>query len=434
VSSKLSIDVRPLRYSRDLRLLYSGRAVSNLGSAIAAVAAALQVYDLSHSSLAVGAISLVGAVPMVAAMLVGGTLADGYDRRLLISLSQALAGLTAAGLAYNAASPHPRLWLLYALVALGGAVVGLGGPARSAAVPTLVSSELLSAAVTLNSTVYQATTLLGPALAGLLVARFGFIAAYGADAAANFLCALAVARMKPLRPSEANSRPGMRCFLEGLTFVRRHSLLIGLLLVDVNAMVFGMPSALFPALGTGIFHGGASVVGLLYAAPAAGALIGAATSGWIARVRRAGPALIASVVVWGGAIAGFGLTSVLPLALALLAVAGAADLVSEVFRSTLLQLFIPNSFRGRLSALWLAQTNASPALGNLEAGGVATVTNPSFSVVSGGLACIAGALLLGRLLPALRDARLGAQDARASLSRSQVPDPACTPPQLTSRP
>ena len=407
MSSKFSVDLRPLRHSRDLRLLFAGRAVSNLGSSISAVAAALQIYDLSHSSLAVGAISVAGAVPMVAGMVVGGPLADGYDRRVLIAVSQALAGLAAAGLAYNAAGPHPKLWLLYALVAIGGAIVGLGSPARSAAVPTLVGAEMLVAAIALDSTVYQATALAGPAIAGVVVARFGFTAAYGANAISFFVCTLMAAKMRPLPPGNENERPGMTSFLEGVAYVRRNPLVIGLLLIDVDAMAFGMPKALFPALGTGIFHGGPTVVGLLYTAPAAGALLGAATSGWIGRVNRAGPLLFGSVVVWGGAIAGFGSTSVLPLALVLLAVAGAADLVSEVFRSMLLQVSIPNNLRGRLSAVWLAQANAAPALGNFEAGAVASVSTPGFSVISGGLACILGALLLARLLPSLRSIRLG---------------------------
>jgi len=405
--TKLSVDLRPLRHSRDLRLLYGGRAVSSLGSATAAVCAALQVYDLSHSSLAVGAISVAGAGPMVAGMLVGGPLADGYDRRLLIAASQALAGLAAAGLACNALGSHSKLWLVFVLVALSGLVVGLGSPARSAAVPTLVGPELLSAAIALNSTVYQVSNLVGPAVAGLVIARFGFPVAYGADAISFFFCALMAARMRRLPPTQENERPGISSFLDGLAYVRRNSLVIGLLLVDVDAMVFGMPRALFPALGTSVFHGGATVVGLLYTAPAVGALLGAAAGGWIGRVRRSGPVLFGSVVVWGGAIAGFGLTSMLPLALVLLAVAGAGDFVSEVFRSTLLQLSVPNNLRGRVSAIWLAQANASPALGNLEAGAVANVTSPQFSVVSGGLACIAGALVLARLLPTLRSIRSG---------------------------
>ncbi|MHB8294594.1 MAG: MFS transporter, partial [Acidimicrobiales bacterium] len=295
--ARLSVDLAPLRQSRDLRLLYAGRAISSVGNAVTAVAAALQVYDLTHSSLAVGAISAAEAVPMVAAMLVGGALADAFDRRRLILFPQLIAGVLLAGLAANAALPHPRLWLVYLLVATSGAALGVGAPARSAAVPTLVAPELLPAAVALNSTVNKLASLVGPALGGLIVARFGLTAAFGADAVCFGAYAVVVAFVGPLPPSTRTTRPGARSFAEGLTYVRHHGLVIGLLLIDVDAMVFGMPKALFPAIGTVTFHGGPATVGLLYAAPAAGALAAAATSGWISAVRRAGPVLLASVMV-----------------------------------------------------------------------------------------------------------------------------------------
>lgn len=376
-----------------------------MGSAITTVAAALQVYALSHSALAVGAISITEAIPMVAGMLVGGALADAFDRRLLILASQVSAGACLIGLAANAASGRPRIWVLYLLIAASGAVLGLGAPARSAALPALVPPQLLPAAITLNSMIYQGAALIGPALAGLVVARYGYASAYGVDAASFLAYTAAAAAMRPLPPGAGATRPGLRSFLEGLGYLGRRSMLIGLLLIDVDAMVFGMPRALFPALGNGTFHAGAVGVGLLYAAPAAGAIIGAATSGWISRLHRAGLVLISSVLVWGAAITGFGLTRILPVALGLLVLAGAADLVSEVLRSTLLQLSIPDGLRGRLSALWLAQANGAPALGNLRAGAVASVATPAVSVVSGGLACILGVLLLCRYLPTLRTAR-----------------------------
>ena len=237
-----------------------------------------------------------------------------------------------------------------------------------------------------------------------MIARFGVAAAFAADAASYLCCALVAARMRPLRPG-GGGRAGLGRFAEGLGFLRRHRLVAGLLLIDVNAMVFGMPSALFPAIGTGTFHGGAAAVGLLYAAPAAGALAGALTSRWIASVRHAGRVLLASVAVWGLAICGFGVAPDLLVGLVLLTLAGAADLVSEVLRSSLLQLSIPDRMRGRLSALWLAQANAAPALGNLEAGSAAAISTPAISVMSGGLACILGAALVARLCPALARAR-----------------------------
>ena len=404
MSIRLPVDTRPLRNSRDLRLLLGGRAISALGSAVTMVAAALQAYRITHSSLAVGALGVAEVVPMVAGMLIGGAIADAADRRLLILVTEAAAGVTAAGLAANAACGHPRLWLLFVLTAASGAAAGLGAPARPAAVATLVAADRLPAAVALNATADKAAALAGPAAAGLVIARFGVAAAFAADAASYLCCALVAARMRPLRPG-GGGRAGLGRFAEGLGFLRRHRLVAGLLLIDVNAMVFGMPSALFPAIGTGTFHGGAAAVGLLYAAPAAGALAGALTSRWIASVRHAGRVLLASVAVWGLAICGFGVAPDLLVGLVLLTLAGAADLVSEVLRSSLLQLSIPDRMRGRLSALWLTQANAAPALGNLEAGSAAAISTPAISVMSGGLACILGAALVARLCPALARAR-----------------------------
>jgi ENTS family enterobactin (siderophore) exporter len=402
------VDTRPLRDSRDLRLLLGGRAISALGSAVTMVAAGLQAYRLTHSSLIVGALGVAEAVPMVAGMLVGGALADAADRRRLVLLTEAAAGVIVVGLAVNTASGHPRLWLLFLLTAACGAAAGLGAPARSAAVATLVTTDQLPAAVALNATVNQSAALAGPAIAGLVIARFGVTAAFAVDAASYLFGALVAAWMRPQRPGGGGRRAGRGSCAEGLGYLRRDRLVAGLLLIDVNAMVFGMPSALFPAIGTGRFHGGAAAVGLLYAAPAAGALAAALTSGWIGRVRRAGRVLLASVVMWGLAICGFGVAPDLLAGVASLALAGAADLVSEVLRSSLLQLSIPDQMRGRLSALWLAQANAAPALGNLQAGSVAAISTPAFSVVSGGMACILGAALLARLCPALPRARFRA--------------------------
>jgi ENTS family enterobactin (siderophore) exporter len=378
-----------------------------MGSTITTVAAALQVYRLTHSSLVVGVVAITAAVPMVVGMQVGGSLADAMDRRLLIVWTQVSSGLLVTVLALNALLPHPQLWLLFVLVALAGASLGVGSPARSAAIPSLVPKELMAAAAALNASVNQIAVLIGPAVAGLLVARFGFAPAYFVDAASFLIFTVLAAGMKPL-PRTQVTGAGVRAFVEGLRYVRGHSLLLSLLLVDMNAMVFGMPSALFPALGTTRFHGGPTAVGLLYSAPAAGALVGAATSGWITRVYRAGPVILGAVLVWGGAIVGFGLCPFFPLALLLLALAGSADLASEVLRGTLLQLAVPDSLRGRVNALWLAQVTGAPALGNFEAGVVGTIFTPVISVVSGGIACIVGAGLIGRFSPTLRGARLRA--------------------------
>jgi ENTS family enterobactin (siderophore) exporter len=317
-----------------------------------------------------------------------------------------VAGAAIAGLAINTSLGHPKLWLIYIFIAVSGAALGLGGPARSAAIPTLVTPDLVPAAVAINSTMIQAAALVGPAIAGLVIAGFGFAASYSADAASFLIYIFAASRMRPLPPAR-NKHAVRPSFTDGLRYARHNGIVAGILLIDVNAMVFGVPRALFPAVATGTFHGGPALVGVLYSAPAAGAILAAATSGWTSHIRRVGPVLLISVIVWGGAIAAFGLVPLLGVAVVLLAVAGAADLVSGILRGSLLQLSVPDQMRGRLNALWLAQVQSAPALGNLEAGAVAAISTPAISIVSGGFACVIGACLLALLFPALRHAKLG---------------------------
>jgi ENTS family enterobactin (siderophore) exporter len=400
----LVIDTSPLRASRQFRLLMLGQLFSLLGNNFTAVAVPLQVYLLTHSSLLVGVSGLVQAVPLIAGMLAGGALADAMDRRRLLVITRLALAVVGVALALNAAAGHRALWPVFPLIAADAALTGLGGPARSAPIAAMVGPRLLPAASALNATMHQVGAVAGPALAGLLIARSGVAAAYWVDVGSFGLQLATLAMMRPIPPGQGGRRAGLASVIEGLRYVRRQPVLCGLLLIDLNAMVFGMPRALFPALGTGAFHGGADTVGLLYAAPGAGALLGAATSGWVSQVRRAGLAVVMAVVLWGAAIAAFGLVPWLPLALGLLALAGFADVVSEVFRTTLMQLSAPDGLRGRVVALWQAQVMGAPKLGDTEAGAVAALSTPQISVVSGGLACIAGAVLLARLIPQLRHA------------------------------
>ena len=224
---------------------------------------------------------------------------------------------------------------------------------------------------------------------------------------ATYIAALVAVFLLPAQPPLGGGRSaGWASLREGFYYLRGRPIVQGVLLTDINAMVFGMPSALFPALGLTVFAGGAQAVGLLYAAPAVGALIGAASSGWIGRVRRPGRAVLLTVGLWGAAITFFGLSSWLPIALVLLPIAGWADIISEVLRSSILQLSTPDNLRGRITAVWLAQTNASPRLGDTEAGLMAALTNAQISATTGGLACIVGVVTLGWLLPAFRHFQL----------------------------
>jgi len=403
---QIVIDVAPLRESRDFRWLYTGRFIASAGNVIATTAANWQVYTLTHSPLAVGLLSLTSSIGLLVSLLAGGVLADRYDRRkLLLATALPQAGLAAA-LLVNSVAPHPAVWAIYAITLAVGLLAGLGAPASTAATPALVGPYRLPAAAALNGMGNQLGNLAGPALAGLLIAGPGLATCYGADAACFVLFGLALLFVRPLPPTVRVQRPGFRSLAEGFRYVRHDRVLGSMLLIDTSAMLFGMPAGLFPALATRHFHGGSATFGLLTAAPGVGAMVGAATSGWTARVRRPGIVVIAAGLVWGGAIVGFGLTPSLPVALLFLALAGGGDMISEILRNALLQIYAPERLRGRLSSLYLAQVNTAPALGNTEAGIVAQLFSLTASVVSGGLACVAGALLLGALFPALRHATL----------------------------
>jgi len=410
---RLLVDLTPLRVSRDYRLLFIGSGVSYLGRQLTVVAIPFQIFTITGSSLAVGMVGLVTLLPLVTLSLAGGAIADAVDRRKLLIITQVLSAATSAGLALNAMSSSPRLWPIYVLAALSAGLAGVDLPARSATIPRLVGHELYPSAAALGQIQFQIGQVAGPALAGVIISQVNLAAAYWIDVVSFGAAVVALVFIAPQPPEGGGTRASLASVREGLRYVKGRRLLVGTFLIDIDAMVFGMPRALFPALGTGFFGGGAAAVGLLYAAPGAGALVGALFTGWVGRVRRQGRAVIVAVLVWGAAIAAFGLVPWLPLALFMLALAGAADVVSAVFRNTILQLSVPDGLRGRLSSVHIAVVTGGPQLGDAEAGAVAALTSPRFSVVSGGLACIVGVLVLLRLVP-----ELARYDAVAETRRS----------------
>jgi MFS family permease len=402
VANRIFIDLGPLRESRGFRLLFAGQFVEVFGSQLAAVAIPFQVYDLTRSSLQVGLVSLAQLLPLIAGALIGGSLGDALDRRLIIVAASVLLALTTGGLAVNAVAAHPSLAAVYLVSAAAAGLAGVASTASNAAVPALVAPRHLVAAYAATQVVDQVGLVVGPALAGVLIDAVQLPWVYAATAVIYLLTALAAARMPAIPPVPEAGRPGLGAIVAGLRYLRGRQAMEGAYLIDVNAMVFGMPRALFPALAVSVFHGGARTLGYLYAAPAAGALIGALTTGWLARVHRQAWAVIVAVVVWGAAIVAFGLVHVLWAALALLAVAGWADVISAVLRSTILQTSTSEEYRSRVSAVQIAVVTGGPRLGDLEAGAVATLVSTEFSIVSGGLACIAGAAALAGLLPGFR--------------------------------
>ena len=407
---RLLIDLTPLRRSRDFRRLVSGELVSVLGTQLTTVAVPYQVYQLTHSSLVVGLVSTTQLFPLIAGSLMAGSVVDAMDRRRLLMVAQVLMAACSAGLAVNA-DLGPALWPLFVLPALAAGFSGLDSAGRNAMVPNMVRRSELPTASAIFQALFQLGAVAGPAVAGLLLAGAGVRFVYWMDVASFGVALLAVFLISPQPPGEAGHRPGLRSILEGLRFVRGKQSIQGAYLIDINAMVFGMPRALFPALATTFFGGGASTLGFLYAAPGAGALVGALTTGWVSRIQRQGLAVIIAVIAWGVAITCFGLVPWLPVALVLLAAAGCADVISAVFRSTIIQLAVTDALRGRLAGLQIAVVTGGPRLGDLESGAVAAAFGDTVSVVSGGLTCIAGALLLARLLPGFRQQRVSAISA-----------------------
>ncbi len=393
----------PIRDSRDFRLLFSGQLVSTLGTQLTAVAVPYQVFRITHSSLDVGLVSLAQLVPLVVCSMAGGVVADAHDRRRVLMVTEMLMALTSTGLALNGRLGHPVLWPLFVLTAAQGGLAGFDRPTFNAAIPRLVRTSELAAAYALWQVQFQIGIVVGPSIAGLILAGGGVATVYWLDVASFVVSFISVTLQRPQPPRDPGSRPpAWRSLREGFAYLRGRQNIQGVYLLDIDAMVFGMPRALFPALGLDFFHGGAEAVGFLYAAPGAGALIGALTTGWVRAVRRQGRAVIVAVMVWGSAIAAFGLIDVLWVALLLLALAGWADVVSAVFRNTILQAAIPDQLRGRLSAIQIAVVQGGPRLGDLEAGSVAEGFGNAFSVVSGGVACVVGAGLLALALPGFR--------------------------------
>jgi MFS family permease len=400
----LAVDATPLRVSRDFRRIWAGLLFTELGYQFTLVATFVQVKRLTGSAAAVGLIGLFGLLALVIGSVAGGAILDRYDRRKLLIAAQ-LGFMVACGiLLAGAMAGHPPLWLIYLAVAISAGVSAIDSPTRSAMTPRLVGDELLPSALALNQVIWNGTGLVGPALAGIVISRFDLPIAYGIDLASYVVMLVAAVGIRPMPPERSEgASAGWAAIKEGFAFLKGRRVLQSTFIIDLIAMVFGMPRALFPFLAATQFHGSDAVVGLLFAAPAVGALIAALTSGWVGGVRHQGRAVIWAVVLWGAGITAFGLVGDhLGLALFFLAFAGAADVISAVFRSTILQLSVPDQLRGRLSGIHILVVTGGPRLGDLEAGLVASAFSPTVSVVSGGLLCMAGAGVLALWVPELR--------------------------------
>ena len=365
------------------------------------VAVPYQLYSLTGSTLQVGLLSLCDAIPLIVLSAVGGTIADRLDRRKLVFRSEVGLLVVSALLAVNAFSGDPQVWALYVLAAVATSLWAIGAPALRAMMPGLVPPDQLAASQALQSIYSSTGAIVGPALGGLLIAAAGVGTTYAIDAASFVASLTAVLLVAPAPPREVVPQQALESLREGWRFLVRQRVILGTFVLDTNAMVFGMPQALFPAVAAQHFDAGAGVVGVLYAAPAIGSLAAALGSGWVGNVRRQGIAVAVAIVVWGLAIAGFGLATALWVGVVMLAIAGLADEYSAILRSTILFGNTPDRLRGRMQGFELAQVASTPAIGNVEAGVVASLTSLRFSIVSGGVACAVGAVAILAAIPSL---------------------------------
>lgn len=404
---RVALDLTPLRTSRDFRLVWTGLLITSAGSQFTLVAVFVQVKELTDSEVAVGGTGLAYLLGLIGGTLAGGAFLDAHDRRRMLMAAQAVLAVGSGTLLLGALHGDPPLWVVYGGLAILAAGSAIDGPTRNAMTPRLLGHSLVPAAQALNQVVWNTSALVGPAIAGLVIGGFGLTAAYAIDLASIALMFVAAWLLRPMPPLAADRvEAGLRAIREGFSFARRHRLIMSTFVIDLVAMIFGSPRALYPFLIVSQFDRPLEAVGLLFAAPAAGALLGALTSGWTGRVQRQGLAVIVAVVVWGLAIAAFGASGPnLWLGLSMLALAGGADVISAIFRSTILQTSAPDHLLGRLSGIHILVVTGGPRLGDLEAGVVARLVTPSFSVISGGLACVVGTVLVAVAYPELRGAR-----------------------------
>jgi MFS family permease len=399
---RVLLDTTPLRRDRDFRWLWAGQAVSGIGNQITRLALPYQVYAQTGSTLAIAGLTLVQLVAILTFSLGAGSIADAVDRRRLLRITQLGMMASSATLAILAFQPSVPLPALFAVAFVSAAFGSTDQPARSSSIPRLVPRERLPAAIALGQLNFQIASVVGPTVAGILIATVGLPGAYVVDVATFLASFVALFVIAPLPPLAEAARPGLAAIREGLRFAWQRRVILATYVIDLDAMIFGMPTSLFPVLALDVFHAGPQGLGLLAAAPSVGALLGALLSGWVSRVRRVGLAVIVAVAIWGVAITLFGL-SVFSFALALvfLAVAGAADVLSAVFRATIVQLAAPDQLRGRVSSINMLVVTSGPRIGDIEAAAVASAIGAQASVVSGGILCLVGLLGVVRLFPEL---------------------------------
>jgi MFS family permease len=415
---RLALDLTPLRTSRDYRLVFTGGAVSGFGSFITYVTIPFQVAAITNDPLAVGLLGVCELVPLLVMAFVGGALADYLDRRLLVRGGEIALAALCGVLLVNALADRPHLWLLYLVAAVTAAIDGVQRPALEAMVPRLVTPEEIPATSALQSLGMQVAQLGGPALAGILIATVDLAWVYAFDLATFAVSVTCLTLVRAVPPPPDADRPSIRSVIIGLKYAKSRPELLGTYLVDINAMFFGMPQALYPFLATQL--GGPKVLGLLYAAPAVGSLLATVGSGWTGRVHRHGLMVIIAAALWGVGIVGVGLSHVLWLTLACLAFAGGADMVSGIFRMIIWSQTIPDHLRGRLAGIEMLSYTTGPLLGQLRSGAMArTRLGVGGSIWVGGALCVAGTVVMAAALP-----RFVRYNGRDGIARKKAEDEA----------
>ncbi|MCW5959157.1 MAG: MFS transporter [Pyrinomonadaceae bacterium] len=411
----LALDITPLKVSRDYRLLFIGQLISFFGTMMTFIVVPVQMFQLTNSSLYVGLLGVAEFVPMFFLAFIGGALADSVDRRKMLRLTEVGQTITVAILLINALLPDPHIWVLFVAVAFHAGLAGLQRPSFEALIPKIVPLELMPAVASLNAIRFEFGFILAPILGGVIIANYGAFLAYSIDLVTFAASLTAVWLIRAVPPPPGADRPNLESIKKGFKYAMSREELIGTYVIDINAMFFGMPKALFPALA--VAFGAASSVGLFYSAIAVGALVATFTSRWAQWVHRHGLAVTLAAGGWGAAITFFGFSNSLYLALFFLAVAGYCDMISGIFRQTIWNQTVPDRFRGRLAGIEMISFLTGPMLGDAESGIVAYFTDVKTSIVSGGILTVIGTIVLAILLP-----KFMKYDGRDGLKQKEIED------------
>ncbi|WP_246083309.1 MFS transporter [Nonomuraea diastatica] len=398
------VDTRPLGVPA-YRRIWLGQTVSHIGVGATVVAVGQQVWELTHSSFWVGLLGMANLVPLIVFGLWGGAVADAVDRRKVLIVGSVIAWAATLLILLQALLGLRDIWLIFAAVAVNATGVAITGPTRGAIIPRILDRELVPAANALNSLVYSIGAVVGPMVGAVMLAAGGFAAAYAVDALLFTAGLYAALRLPSLPPLGEVTRPGARAVLEGLSFIARSPVLLMSFVVDIIAMVFAMPRALFPELTADRFGGSMIALGWMTSAMAIGSVAGALFSGWVGRVSRQGVALVVVIAVWGLAVAAAGLVHELWLLVTFMAIGGVADVISSVWRQSILQLYAPDEMRGRLQGAFMVVVAGGPRLGDLRAGATATAFGLGGAWVGGGIACMVTVLVVGLSVAGFRNFR-----------------------------